>query len=78
MRKRNAKQNNINLFLLCLTKFLSGFAGYIYDIGIVIYLFQETESVVAIGGFFVSQFLPAFIVLIMGASCIIKNVDVEN
>lgn len=66
MRKRNAKQNNINLFLLCLTKFLSGFAGYIYDIGIVIYLFQETESVVAIGGFFVSQFLPAFIVLIMG------------
>ena len=60
----NGKQRN--LFLLCVTKFLSGFAGYIYDIGIVIYLFQKTESVVVVGGFFVSQFLPAFIILMTG------------
>lgn len=59
-------RKNRNLFLLCLTKFLSGFAGYIYDIGIVIYLFQKTESVAVIGGFFVSQFLPAFIILMTG------------
>ena len=40
------------MFLLSLAKFLSGFAGYIYDIGIVIYLFSQTKSVAAIGGFF--------------------------
>lgn len=59
-------QNRKNLCLISLAKFLSGFAGYIYDIGIVIYLFQETESAAVIGGFFVSQFLPAFIILVTG------------
>lgn len=59
-------QNSKNLCLISLAKFLSGFAGYIYDIGIVIYLFQETESAAVIGGFFVSQFLPAFIILVTG------------
>lgn len=59
-------QNRKNLCLISLAKFLSGFAGYIYDIGIVIYLFQETESAAVIGGFFVSQFLPAFIIFVMG------------
>ena len=59
-------QNRKNLCLISLAKFLSGFAGYIYDIGIVIYLFQETESAAVIGGFFVSQFLPSFIIFVMG------------
>lgn len=59
-------QNRKNLCLISLAKFLSGFAGYIYDIGIVIYLFQETESAAVVGGFFVSQFLPAFIILVTG------------
>ena len=62
-----------NLFLLSLAKFLSGFAGYIYDIGIVIYLFSQTKSVAAIGGFFISQFLPALIILFTG-----KLIDTHN
>lgn len=59
-------QSRINVLLISLAKLLSGFAGYVYDIGIVIYLFQETESVAVIGGFFVSQFLPALIILVSG------------
>lgn len=66
MRELTKVQNQKNLYLLSLTKFLSGFAGYIYDIGIVIYLFEKTESVAVIGGFFVSQFLSAFIILMTG------------
>lgn len=62
-----------NMFLLSLAKFLSGFAGYIYDIGIVIYLFSQTKSVAAIGGFFISQFLPALIILFTG-----KLIDTHN
>lgn len=62
-----------NLFLLSLAKFLSGFAGYIYDIGIVIYLFNQTQSVVVISGFFISQFLPALIILFTG-----KLIDTHN
>ena len=62
-----------NLFLMSLAKFLSGFAGYIYDIGIVIYLFSQTKSVAVIGGFFISQFLPALIILFTG-----KLIDTHN
>lgn len=70
MQEKSMKQN---LFLLSLAKFLSGFAGYIYDIGIVIYLFSQTKSVAAIGGFFISQFLPALIILFTG-----KLIDTHN
>ena len=42
-----------NLTMLSTAKFLSGFAGYVYDVGIVIYLYNMTESVAVIGGFFV-------------------------
>ena len=59
MQEKSMRQN---LFLMSLAKFLSGFAGYIYDIGIVIYLFSQTKSVAVIGGFFISQFLPALII----------------
>lgn len=55
-----------NLTMLSTAKFLSGFAGYVYDVGIVIYLYNMTESVAVIGGFFVSQFLPAFVMLMLG------------
>lgn len=58
MTNIKSHQNRSNLWIISLTKFLSGFAGYIYDIGIVIYLFQETKSVAVIGGFFAAQFLP--------------------
>ncbi len=66
MKNTELYQNRRNLCLISWAKFLSGFAGYIYDIGIVIYLFEETESVAVIGGFFVAQFLPAFIILVIG------------
>ena len=32
-----------NLTMLSIAKFLSGFAGYVYDVGIVIYLYKMTE-----------------------------------
>lgn len=55
-----------NLVLLAVAKYLSGFASYIYDVGIVIYLFSNTQSVGVVGGFFVSQLLPAIIILFTG------------
>lgn len=70
MQEKSMRQN---LFLMSLAKFLSGFAGYIYDIGIVIYLFSQTKSVAVIGGFFISQFLPALIILFTG-----KLIDTHN
>ena len=70
MQEKSMRQN---LLLMSLAKFLSGFAGYIYDIGIVIYLFSQTKSVAAIGGFFISQFLPALIILFTG-----KLIDTHN
>ena len=66
MKNTELYQNGRNLGLISLAKFLSGFASYIYDIGVVIYLFQETESVTVIGGFFVAQLLPAFLILVIG------------
>ncbi len=41
-----------NLIFLAMAKYLSGFASYIYDVGIVIYLFSNTQSVGIVGGFF--------------------------
>lgn len=70
MQEKSMRQN---LFLMSLAKFLSGFAGYIYDIGIVIYLFSQTKSVAVIGGFFISQFLSALIILFTG-----KLIDTHN
>lgn len=55
-----------NLTYMSMYKLLSGFASYLYDIGIVIYLFDETESVAAVGGFFVAQLLPAILILLSG------------
>ena len=55
-----------NLIFLAMAKYLSGFASYIYDVGIVIYLFSNTQSVGIVGGFFVSQLLPAIIILFTG------------
>lgn len=60
------KTDRRNLILLAIAKYISGFASYIYDVGIVIYLFSSTQSVEIIGGFFVSQLLPAIIILFTG------------
>lgn len=59
--------NRQNLILLAMAKFTSGFASYIYDIGIVIYLFDQTGSVAVIGGFFIAQLFPAFLILLAGS-----------
>lgn len=59
--------NKRNLMLLAVAKFLSGFAGYIYDVGIVIYLYEQTGSETVIGGFFIAQLFPAFITFLAGA-----------
>ena len=56
MKNTELHQNRKNLWLISQAKFLSGFAGYIYDIGIVIYLFQKTESVAVVG----DSLLPSF------------------
>ena len=58
--------DNKNLIFLASAKYLSVYASYIYDVGIVIYLFSNTQSVEVIGGFFVSQLLPAIIILFTG------------
>lgn len=53
--------------MLAAAKFFSGFASYIYDIGIVIYLFDQTGSVAVVGGFFIVQLFPAFVILLVGS-----------
>lgn len=45
-----------NLIFLAMAKYLSGFASYIYDVGIVIYLFSNTQSVGIVGGFLYHSF----------------------
>lgn len=67
MEGREKSMLKRNLILLASAKFISGFAAYIYDVGIVIYLFEQTGSVTVIGGFFVSQLLPAFVILLTGS-----------
>ena len=67
MNTEEESVNGQNLILLAAAKFTSGFASYIYDIGIVIYLFAQTGSVAVIGGFFIAQLLPAFIILLAGS-----------
>lgn len=53
--------------MLAAAKFFSGFASYIYDIGIVIYLFDQIGSVAVVGGFFIVQLFPAFVILLVGS-----------
>ena len=66
MNNRAYKNNITNLILISIAKFLSGFASYIYDVGIAIYLFDETRSVAVMSGFFISQLLPVFVILLSG------------
>ena len=43
-----------------------GVSSYIFDIGIVIYLYQKNQSLQEVGGFFIAQLLPAILVLFSG------------
>lgn len=66
MNNKVYKSSITNLILISIAKFLSGFASYIYDVGIAIYLFDETQSVAVMSGFFISQLLPVFLILLSG------------
>ncbi|NLU52495.1 MAG: MFS transporter [Clostridiaceae bacterium] len=63
--QKNLPENR-NIIFLLLSSFLSGIGNYIFDIGIIIYLYDETASAAIISGFFISQLLPAFIILFTG------------
>lgn len=73
MNTKESFSNNKNLIALSAAKLLSGFASYIYDIGIVIYLYDRTESAAVISGFFVAQLLPTFFLVWFG-----KTIDRYN
>ena len=64
--KNTGDVNKRNIIFLAIAKYLSGFGSYVYDVGIAIYLFEQTQSVAVMGGFFVSQLLPAIIILFTG------------
>lgn len=55
-----------NIFLLIISSFFSNIASYIFDIGILIYLYDNTKSASIVSGYFISQILPAFLVLFFG------------
>ena len=48
-----------NLWLLVIARFFGEFASYIFDVGVLIYLYSETESMAVVSGFFLTQILPA-------------------
>lgn len=66
--KNYFNRDNKNLILFLVSLFFSEIAIYIFDIGIIIYLYKSTESSAILSGFFISQLLPAFIVLFTGAT----------
>ena len=53
-------------FLFMLAYFLSSCASYIFDIGVLVYLYNETESLAIVGTFFTLQLIPALLILIFG------------
>lgn len=55
-----------NMILIILSSFISELADYIFDIGIIIYLYKSTKSTALISGVFISQLLPAFLILVIG------------
>lgn len=57
---------NKNIFYLVILKIFMSFSSYLFDIGIVIYLYQGSQSLDVVGGFFIAQLLPAILVLISG------------
>ena len=66
VEKNTVDANKRNIIFLAIAKYLSGFGSYVYDVGIAIYLFEQTQSVAVMGGFFVSQLLLAIIILFTG------------
>lgn len=55
-----------NTIYIGLGKLSVNFAAYIYEIGILIYLYEETDSILAVSGLIVSQIIPTLVVMISG------------
>lgn len=55
-----------NTIYIGLAKFFSNFAAYIYEIGVLIYIYEETDSVLAVSGLIVSQIIPTLLVMLVG------------
>ena len=55
-----------NLWLLVIARFFGEFASYIFDVGVLIYLYSETESMAVVSGFFLTQILPALFTMFFG------------
>ncbi|RDU24032.1 MFS transporter [Anaerosacchariphilus polymeriproducens] len=60
-------KRNFNFIIFIITNIISSLGDYIYDIGIIIYLYKITGSSIVIGGYFIFQFIPSlFFVPIIG------------
>ena len=57
-----------NIILLIVSSFFSNISNYIFDIGILIYLYDSTKSPSVISGYFISQLLPVFLLLFLGGT----------
>lgn len=57
-----------NIAYMGIGKFLANFSMYIYEVGVLIFLYEKTSSLAAVSGFFVSQIVPALFVMIMGGT----------
>lgn len=62
----NTSTSRRNMGIIIITSFISELADYIFDIGIIIYLYKATKSTALISGVFISQLLPAFLILLIG------------
>lgn len=57
----------LRIILLSIVRILPECAIYILDIGILVFLYDSTESGAIVSSFYVSQLLPAFIIVFVGS-----------
>ena len=50
-----------NFIFFLISNTISSLGDYIYDIAIIVYLYQETGSSLVLGSFFIFQFVPTLI-----------------
>ncbi|GKX31519.1 MFS transporter [Vallitalea longa] len=63
-----------DLVLIMISTVISSFGDYIFDIGVLIYLYKLTNSPMVIGGFLLSQLLPSVVYLFV-SGLIIDSFD---
>ncbi|QQZ63855.1 MFS transporter [Paenibacillus sonchi] len=59
--KPTSKSISKNTVCMFLTYFFSSLGAYIFDIGIIVELYKISGSTIAVGGFFIVQFIPSLI-----------------